>query len=271
MPEKLKTLLTIAGSDPTGGAGIETDIRTGISLGLHVMAAVTVVTAQNSKGIKKISSIPAEILRAQLDSIVEETIPDAIKIGMIGNIKNFKIIQDYLFTLPDTIPIIVDPVLKATSDGSHLFVNLTEKEVAKLYYFNIFPNVVVATPNLSELKILLDKKKLYLNNPGKILEELNIKNLIIKGGDTTKSEITDILLTNKGIFYHSHKKIKCKNLHGTGCAYSSLIASYMALGNPLEEAFSLSNKKMEEIISQSCDYSLGDSKYGPLNINNYRI
>lgn len=271
MPKKLKTLLSIAGSDPIGGAGIQADIRAGESMGFHVMTALTAITAQNSKGIYDIVTLDPLALKSQLERIIEDCKPDAIKIGMIGSSNNFKIVGNFLHNLPLGIPVVVDPVLTASSNGGYLFNDNSPEEISRMYINNIFPFTSVATPNISELKILLNRKRININGYKNILSKLMVKNLIIKGGDKKGKSITDRMIDHNGIESYSHLKIKCKNLHGTGCTYSSLLACYMGLEYPLKESFMMTNKKMEDIINSSCDYFLGDSSYGPLNVNNYML
>ncbi|MCH5234275.1 MAG: hydroxymethylpyrimidine/phosphomethylpyrimidine kinase [Muribaculaceae bacterium] len=269
MHKKLKTLLSIAGSDPMGGAGIQADIRAGQAMGFHVVTAVTSVTVQNSKGIYDILPIDSSLLQAQLHRILEDCQPDAIKVGMMGSVNNFIEVGNFLLNLPIKSPVVVDPVLSVTADGGHLFCGTSPSEIAQLYLYNIFPWTSVATPNIHELKVLLNKKRLNLASFTTILKELSLNHLIVKGGDAKGKIITDKLLSYTGVCSHSHPKINCKNLHGTGCVYSSLLACNLALGFSLEEAFMITNKKMEEIINSSCDYSLGNSNYGPLNLIKY--
>ena len=255
MSRKLKTLISIAGSDPTGGAGIQADVRAGSAMGVHVLSAITALTAQNSNGIRKIELVSPQMLQAQLRSIIEEVIPDSVKIGMIGSVKNLGIIVDFISALPKGTPVVVDPVLKSTAGDNSLFDD-DNREMIKIYKEKLFPIVTVVTPNIPELEILGDITELC-------------QAIVIKGGHSSRDVIEDILLFKDSKVSHSHPRMKCGNLHGTGCVYSSILASYLALGRSLEDAFVSTCSKMEEIISNSCDYSLGSSDYGPLNINNY--
>ena len=278
MPEKLKTILSIGGSDPTGGAGIQTDIRCGISLGLHVATAITAVTVQNSHDIMAVNPVDSNILKKQTEAILEDVMPDAVKIGMIGSVENVKVISDFIKYLPDEIPLVVDPVISA-SVGSPLSVSPQGDMISK-YITEILPFATVATPNLSEAEEFLNsigikpaKDNLALSS--QFLIHLGLNAIILKGGHQKKEVITDYLADNIGgavvISESSHKRVECGNLHGTGCDYSAFLASYLALGFPLQDAFLKTSSKMWEIISHSCDYMLGKSEYGPLNINGYRI
>lgn len=271
MSSKLRTLLSIAGSDPTGGAGIQADIRAGISLGLHVMTAVTAVTSQNSKGFYQIGAVPQDLLRSQLNSITKEVKPDAIKIGMIGSIQNIITLSDVLKSLPSDIPVVIDPVMKASADGNALLNDNDVSSVIGLYKSLLFPYATVVTPNMDEMSLLIDNQQWNKEEPTAILNILHTRGVILKGGHSREFEIEDMLITSDAFFINRHYHLDCKNLHGTGCVYSSILASYLALGYKIEEAFQLTSSKLYKIISLSQNYILGDSNYGPLNINKYYL
>lgn len=269
MSKKLKSILSIAGSDPMGGAGLQADIRTGVSLGFHVLTVCTALTVQNSRGLFEVNPVEPSLLKSQLDKVVEDCCPDAVKIGMIGSVGNFIEIERFIKNLPLELPIVVDPVLKASANGNNLFQDISIQEISSLYINKIFPWITVATPNQSELKFLLNKRKIDLRSYKKILSELSLNHLIIKGGDSKGKIINDKLLNFYDIKTFSHPKVKCENLHGTGCVYSTLLACFLGMGNNIDDAFIMTNKKMEEIIDRSRQYCLGKSSYGPLNLNNY--
>lgn len=250
MSIKLKTLLSIAGSDPMGGAGIQADIRVGLSLGVHVMTAVTSVTAQNSKEFIEMGPVRSDLLKLQLKAIQQDILPDAVKIGMIGTVDNLMVISGYLSQLPKDIPIILDPVLKISSDSSATY---HEKDFIDCYKKFILPFATVITPNLEE--------NIFPKHGA----------VIIKGGHNNDTIIEDILIMNDLRFICRHKRIDCQNLHGTGCVFSSLLSCYLALGNTIRESFEKTVDSMDKIIRRSCEYKLGTSDYGPLNINNYRL
>lgn len=252
MPKKLKTLLSIAGSDPVGGAGIQADIKAGTRVGVHVMTVITAVTSQNSKGIQDLGILPNRIVKTQIDSILEDVLPDAVKIGMIGSYENALVIEDFLNTLSENIPVVIDPVLTASADHNNLF---KEESLLNFYVDNLFPLATVITPNFKEFNTL---------------NSLKTESYIITGIEDDEN-INDILYSPEGKIEISHKKISCINLHGTGCTFSSLLASYLALGYPLNKAFQMASQTIHEIIFDSMDYKLGTSEYGPLNINKYKL
>lgn len=242
-------MLAIAGSDPMGGAGIQADIQSGLSLGVHVLTAITAVTAQNSKGMKKLGVISPCLLENQLTSILEDVVPNSIKIGMIGSSENLKVIDKFLKKIPQEVPIVIDPVIKTTAGSD----NLSEDNLKDLYKTFLFPRVTVVTPNLMEMDFI----------PADVAK-------IIKGGHGHEASVYDKLIDKDGkITIHKHQRISCSNTHGSGCCYSSLLACYLAFGLSLKDAFLKTSAKVNEIISRSCEYSLGNSSYGPLNINNY--
>lgn len=264
MPTKLRSLLTIAASDPTGGAGIQADIRTGSLMGLHVMSAITAITVQNSLGFYSMNPVSPDILGSQLKAIYEDVLPDAIKIGMVGSIGNIKVIKEFISSIPNNIPIVIDPILKATME-----IEKDKSELILKYKNDLFPYATLLTPNLDELKLLSPKTD--LSNIKLILKDLNVKGMVVKSISETATEIEDVLIFKDKILINKHLKHKSKNLHGTGCVYSTLLASKLALSNSVEQAFFKSNLIMSEIILKSCSYSLGNSTYGPLNINDYRL
>ena len=263
MSGKLFSILSIAGSDNMGGAGIQADIKVGSSLGLHVLTAITTVTAQNSSGLLDSLSISPRLLKLQLEAILEDVMPDAVKIGMVGSVENIEIIADFLDIIPNYIPVVVDPVLyvSATRKSIKDITGYTVK-LRDAYLERLFPKVTVVTPNLDELKMFTGKDSI----DGDTLSLLKAKAAVIKGGHGNSDQIIDKLLLPGKELSVTHKKIKCRNLHGSGCVFSSYLASYMAMGNSIEIAFEKTCRKLNLIISKSADYNLGSSPYGPLNI-----
>ena len=263
---KLTTLLSIAGSDPLGGAGIQTDIKCGSVLGLHVVTAITSVTVQNSKAFSEINPVPSHLLSSQLDAIFEDVIPTAIKIGLVGSTDNIKVIARVIEKYPD-IPVVIDPVLLPTKYHG----NIDDFNKIIAYYRKyLFPLATVITPNFLEVKKFFNVKNWNELNLRNTLQEFHIKSLVITGLNSKEREIKDLLLTDNSAVIISHKKYDCINLHGTGCAFSSFMASFLAKGMSLKKSFIHTVLKMDKILSKSSFYSLGSSTYGPLNINDYK-
>ena len=278
MSEKLITLLAIGGSDPCGGAGIQADIRAGVSLGLHIATAITSVTVQNSSGLKKTGQLNSSLLKEQLEAISEDVFPNAVKIGMIGSLENGKVISEFISSLPDEVPIVVDPVLSASAGG--ILSSSSLEELMLLYQNDIIPYCTAVTPNIEEGRLFLQFNERKTNkSPEALSSELlgiwNCNAVILKGGHGEDKIITDYIADNfdgvSVISKTSHPRLDCNNLHGTGCVFSSFLASYLALGFPLIEAFMKTSNKMYEVIRRSGNYSFGKTNYGPLNINEYRL
>lgn len=279
---QLKTVMTIGGSDPMCGAGIQADILAISSLGCHPLSVITAVTSQNSKGVNEVwSLLPKQILN-QIKAINDDVRPDAIKIGMVGSLENAFEIAEYLSLRPVGIPTVVDPVIKASAGGTLLSKKENKEKLAELYLREIIPFATLFTPNLpeaQELAILIDNKVSINSTKDEIAEILlngtKCKALIIKGGHGKERDVEDVLYIREGKEFIRksvrHERINCFNLHGTGCVFSSLMASFLALGESIEDAFKKTSSKMIEIIRESIGYKLGVSDYGPLNINNYKI
>ena len=271
MPESVKTLLSIAGSDPLGGAGIQADIRSGILMGFHVATAVTAVTAQNSHGLSDLGVIPSYLLKDQLASILQDVTPDAVKIGMIGSLENMRVVIDFLHSVYSRIPVVIDPVLKSSAGNRELSKDEIP-EMIDLYRNELFPLTTVLTPNIEEYGQLFPNAVLSEEESDRFdTRELNCNSVIITGATRNQDSVSDILVYKGDVTSITHKRVDCHNLHGTGCVFSSVLACFLGEGNNVPVAFSLTSAKMNEIILRSCDHSLGVSTYGPLNINNYNL
>ena len=269
MTNKLKTILSIAASDPLGGAGIQQDLRVGNALGLHVLTAITGITVQNSRGFYNLVSVTYKLLSEQLRAILEDVTPDAIKIGMTGSVECIDVISDFIKKIPE-VPVIIDPVLNPTVTNFSSNNNFDDLIIG--YKEKLFPFTKILTPNLKEFKIIFGTEfQDNINSLRNCLTTNNLGYMVIKGGDISDNIITDYLVSTNKIISFEHPKISCRNLHGTGCALSTILASRIAVGDTIEDAFFYSEKKMKAIIEKSCDYKLGNSSYGPLNINDYKF
>lgn len=275
MQRKLVTLLAIAGSDCSGGAGIQADIRAAARRNVYALTALTAVTSQNSKGLSAFHPLPPECLKSQLDAISQEVVPDAVKIGMIGSSANARVIADYLKTLPQDVPVVTDPVL-ATSAGGDL--TGEKKELAEILVSEICPLSDIITPNIPEAALFLNidmseiLKRPTESTARELMGIMNCDALILKGGHLSDDFITDTLVLNEdvdGDMKHRHPRFECINLHGTGCIYSSLLAAELAKGNGIRESFRKAGSLISKIIADSREYALGTSGYGPLNIFDY--
>ena len=254
--------LTIAGSDSGGGAGIQADIKTFSSLGVFGASAITAITAQNTQGVRGIQAISPEILRGQIEAILEDFIVDAIKIGMLHNKDAVKVVSETLPSFRRT-SIILDPVMISTS-GSKLL----EDDAIRTIMDELFPKATLLTPNIPETEYLSGIK---INNEADILcaarklQEKGYNAILIKGGHIPGVETVDRLFINENNpICLASPTVETFNTHGTGCTLSSAIAAYMALGHSLVEAVRLAKEYMNNALVHGANVCMGKG-HGPVN------
>ena len=258
MKPKSKVLI-IAGSDSSGGAGIQADIKTVTALGSYAMTAVTAVTAQNTMGVKKINPIPTSSVLKQIIMNLNDVKANAIKIGMLHNTSTIKCIYKILkkYKLKN---VVLDPVMIA-KDGTQLINNNSIKYLKKL----LLPMCSLVTPNIEEAEILtgysIRNKKDMIKAAKKILN-MGSKNVLLKGGHLKNKMIFDILVTKNEIKVFEKKKIKTKNTHGTGCTLSSALATCLSQKKNIVKSCEISLKYVNSAIISAPDYGKG---FGPLN------
>lgn len=254
----MKTALTIAGSDSSGGAGIQADIKTMTAHGVYAMSAITALTAQNTTGVFDIFEPPADFLAKQLDSIFTDIYPDAIKIGMVSSEKLITAISEKL-KFYNAKNIIVDPVMVATS-GSKLIVD----DSIKALETHLFPLAILLTPNIPEASILSEtiiEDENGMKNAAKIISDKYGCAVLCKGGHSINN--ANDLLYSKGIFkWFIGKRIDNNNTRGTGCTLSSAIASNIAMGLDLDESISRAKKYISGALNSNLNLGKGS---GPLN------
>ena len=218
-------ILIIAGSDSSGGAGIQADIKTVTALGSYAMTAITAVTTQNTTGVKSIIPIPHKEISKQIEFTCNDIKPDAIKIGMLHSVDVIKSVLKSLSKIK-VKKIVLDPVMVAKGGA-----RLIDQDSIKILKNNLVKKVSLITPNIPEAEVLTNTKILskedmiYASN---ILLNLGAKNVLIKGGHLNQKSIYDVLVNKKSISIFKNKKINTKNTHGTGCTLSSAIATYYA-------------------------------------------
>ena len=265
MKPKSKVLI-IAGSDSSGGAGIQADIKTVTSLGSYAMTAITAVTSQNTTGVKSIVSITPKEISSQIDFSVKDIRPNAVKIGMLHS---KQIIQNVIRSLNKirVKKIVLDPVMVAKG-GARLVNNAAIIFIKK----KLMKNTLLITPNIPEAEIL---SKMKINSTGdmikagKILISLGAKNVLIKGGHLKSKKMNDIFLNKKTIKVFKSKKYSSKNTHGTGCTLSSAIATYLSCGKSLIKSCELGIKYVNEAIKSNLNLGKGN---GPINhLNSFTI
>jgi hydroxymethylpyrimidine/phosphomethylpyrimidine kinase len=255
-------VLTIAGSDSGGGAGIQADLKTFAALGCYGMSAITALTAQNTVGVQGIHAVPAEFLKAQIQSVVEDIGVDAVKIGMLhapGIVEVVAWAIDH-YQLKN---VVLDPVMVATS-GDRLIAN----DTVQVLVHELFPRATVITPNLDEAALLLERRISNadaLNNAAEDLLAMGAKSVLLKGGHLAGDEVVDVLLQSGMAPQRlASPRIASRNVHGTGCTLSSAIAAHLALGHPLSEAVTLARTFILGAIAQGADVTTGHG-HGPLN------
>ncbi|GKT11367.1 MAG: hydroxymethylpyrimidine/phosphomethylpyrimidine kinase [Thiomicrorhabdus sp.] len=244
-PPPLATVLTLAGSDSSAGAGLQADLKTIHALGAYALTVPTAITAQNSLGVSAVFPLEAEVIKAQLDVLLSDYQIQAVKIGMLGNLAILKMVIDCL-KAANIQNIVLDTVLISSSGKA-----LLEPDALPTFITELLPLASVITPNLPELNVLLKRTRdnaflgcfTEMEEIGQLLFDLNIKAAVIKGGHSADAKATDYLIMPAGeqgheisVQTYSSLRLKVSNNHGTGCTYSSAIATSLAKGLALNEA-----------------------------------
>ena len=264
-----KTLLSIAGSDSSGGAGIQADIKTGYAFGVYAMTVVTAVTAQNSTGVKRVEPVSPEMIRCQLETIGEDIEVDAVKLGMLPDCESALSVAMFL-EKKGWRNIVIDPVMVSTSGQS-----LSAGPIGDIYRERLFPLSLLVTPNIPEVKFFtgidirssVDRRKAA----EMFIDDFGCQAVLIKGGHLiSNGECTDTLFyreeesIKKKDFTHIH--ITSRNTHGTGCTLSTAIASSLADGKDIVEACETGIEYLLAAIMKGKDFIFGSSAgHGPLN------
>lgn len=255
---KMKTALTIAGSDSSGGAGIQADLKTMTMNGVFAMSAITALTAQNTTGVRAIQESTPDFLKDQIDAVFEDIYPDAVKIGMVASSELIRVIAERLrFYKAENI--VVDPVMVATSGSA-----LLKSDAVKTLIEEFLPIATVVTPNIPEAEILseiaIKTEDDMVTAAKKIGDNYNCA-VLLKGGHNI-NDANDLLYSNGEATWFKGKRINNPNTHGTGCTLSSAIASNLAKGFSLNDAV----KRAKDYISGAlaADLDLGKGS-GPMN------
>jgi hydroxymethylpyrimidine/phosphomethylpyrimidine kinase len=256
-----KRILIIAGSDSSGGAGIQADIKTASALGVYAMTAVTAVTAQDTKSVRHVHPVPAAIVAEQIAMCLDDIGADAIKIGMLGSAGIVKAVADVLEKKARKIPIVLDPVMMSTSGRA-----LLAKSAVAVLKARLIPLAALVTPNIPEAHVLAAMRGAHRDEAeraGRALIKLGAGAALIKGGHATQSTIDDVLVWNGGVEIYAFPRIKTKHTHGTGCALATAIACGLAQGMSLP----LVTGRAREFVQTAIETSPGLGKgHGPLNL-----
>ncbi len=260
---KYRRVLTIAGSDSGGGAGIQADIKSISACGCFATSAITAITAQNTLGVRDIHPIPAKILSSQISAVLEDIGTDAVKIGMLHSSEVIKVVAEMLskFAVKN---VVLDPVMVATS-GDKL---LQDEAICSLQQ-DLIPLARIITPNIPEAEILLDKKITNQEQLPEFALELAERykvSVLLKAGHLQDDELVDVFydFEEKKANLLQSKRLSTKNTHGTGCTLSSALAAFLAQGHSLKESVCLAREYLSEAIKVGADYTLGEG-HGPVH------
>jgi len=253
-------VLSVAGSDPSGGAGIQADIKTISALGAYAAAAITAVTVQNTLGVSAIHWLPADFVGKQMMAVLDDLQPDAVKIGMTGSAAVVRTIAQALHG-SKVKQVVFDPVMVSTSGR-----RLMEEDAVEAICEDLFPVVTLVTPNLHEAELLFGQ-------PIHTVETMQIAActlverygcaFLIKGGHLAGEEMCDVLCDSEQVHYYKSPRIESGNLHGTGCTLSSAIATFMAQGYGLPDAVERAKHYISAAIEAGRDLHIGHGN-GPL-------
>ena len=254
----MKTALTIAGSDSSGGAGIQADLKTMTVHGVYGMSVITAMTAQNTTGVRAIQESTPEFLRQQLDAVFEDIYPHAVKVGMVSSGELIRVISDRLRHF-GAKNVVVDPVMVATSGSS-----LMKNDAIRILTGELFPLATLVTPNIPEAQVLSGvtvKTGDDMIRAAKIIGDTCRCAVLLKGGHSA-GDANDLLYAQGEFRWFEGRRIENPNTHGTGCTLSSAIASNLALGYPLEEAVEKAKAYLSAALSAMLNLGQGP---GPLN------
>lgn len=254
--------LTIAGSDSSGGAGIQADLKTFAALGVYGASAITALTAQNTKGVAGIHAVPAAFVAAQIDAVFSDLDVGAVKIGMVAQAESIDAIASALSRWKPG-HIVLDPVMVATSGDRLLAAEAVEALRTKL-----MPLASVITPNLPEAAALLDeliaKSEAEIESQGRRLLGLGCRAVLIKGGHGEGTESIDYLVSADKTIALAAPRVATQNTHGTGCSLSSAVAASLAKGEDLETAVRNAKSWISAAIASADRFSVGHG-HGPIH------
>ena len=256
--QKIATVLTIAGSDSSGGAGIQADLKTMLAHGVYGMSAITALTAQNTRGVQAVQEVEPAFLAAQIDADFTDIRPDAVKVGMVASAALIGVIAERLRHY-EAKHVVVDPVMVATSGA-----RLIAEDAVKALQEQIFPLAELITPNVPELEALsgevIDSEESLAAAARKLCQDIQT-NVLGKGGHFGE-DANDVLVTSNAIEWYNGQRIDTPNTHGTGCTLSSAIASNLAKGYVLEEAVWLAKDYLTGALLAGLSLGKG---HGPLH------
>ena len=252
-------VLIIAGSDSSGGAGIQADIKTITSLGSYAMSAITAITVQNTQGVKSVIPISANEIKNQIIFTANDIRPDAIKIGMLNSSNVIKSVLKALDFIK-VKQIVLDPVMVAKGGAK-----LIDEKAINLLKSKLIKKALLITPNIPEAEILtktkITSKEDMVNAASKLLE-YGAKNVLIKGGHLNTKIVHDVFVNKKDIKIFNSYRYNTKNTHGTGCTLSSAVTTFLSCGKTIKKSCELGIKYVNFAIKTNPNYGKG---HGPIN------
>jgi hydroxymethylpyrimidine/phosphomethylpyrimidine kinase len=264
MTQNYTTVLTIAGSDGSGGAGIQADLKTFAALGCYGLTVITAITSQNTLGVDEALVLEGPAISSQFRAITSDIRIDAVKIGMIGSCENIKTIASLLSELPGNPPVILDTVLGSTGGKAFL-----PDEAIPMMKEKLFPLATLVTPNLPEAAVLAGLKTIpftkdAIEGAAALISVSGALSVLVKGGHSDGNFCNDCLLWNGNFHWFSSEKVETINTHGTGCTFSSAIAACMAKGKECKDAVEQAKSYVREALEAGAAYRLGNGR-GPLH------
>jgi hydroxymethylpyrimidine kinase/phosphomethylpyrimidine kinase/thiamine-phosphate diphosphorylase len=226
------SVLTVAGSDSGGGAGIQADIKTITLLGSYAASVLTALTAQNTRGVSAIHGLPPSFVIEQLETVLEDIPVDVIKTGMLHTPAIISALAENLADRPALIPLVIDPVMVAKGGAA-----LMDRDAARVFIRQLLQQAYLLTPNIPEAERLLGRPvrtEAEMEDAARDLQGMGAANVLLKGGHLTGRQSSDILYDGSEFHYFTAERMFTSNTHGTGCTYASAIATYLAQGEPLK-------------------------------------
>jgi hydroxymethylpyrimidine/phosphomethylpyrimidine kinase len=255
-------VLSIAGSDSGGGAGIQADLKTFAALGCFGMTAITALTAQNTCGVRAIHPVPPDMLRAQIDAVLEDIGADAVKVGMLHSPEIVRTVAQAI-DRHQLSRVVFDPVMVATSGAK-----LIDDPAIAVLVAELFPRTALITPNLDEAALLVGRPLASAQDMAQAAAELvarGARAVLLKGGHLTGDKVIDVLLEASGEpIWMAAPRIATANTHGTGCTLSSAIAAHLALGATLTQAVQQARDFVRQALQAGASVKTGQGS-GPLN------
>lgn len=262
--------MTIAGSDSCGGAGIQADIKTMSALGVYAASAITAITVQNTKGVYAIQDVKPEIVKGQIEAVMDDIHPEAIKIGMVNDKETILAIAEALKKYKNNEQtkdvfqhLIIDPVMVSTSGC-----RLMQEDALDVFVKELLPMATLLTPNIPEAEILADMKiqsNEDIKTAAKAICELGCKYVLVKGGHFEGNEKIDYLFADgKQVTSYRGMSIDTRNTHGTGCTLSSAITSYLAREFDMNTAIAMAKTYLTGAILAGKGVEIGEG-HGPVN------